>query len=255
MSTSAYTTRVSIGASRTQLRDEAEAHIREMIVAGQARPGQLLRLAPLAERIEASITPVREALLLLAQDGWVVQEPNRGFRVAAIRRSDIEDAYYLHRFVAGELAARAAARSTPEALAEARALEQRIREAAPNGHDHHAEELNYAFHNSLYAIADSPRLVWFVKAASRFVPRRYWATIPGWDEINRQDHLGILDAVERHDSDAARTLMSDHIARARDLLLDYLGGIGFWEPDGVDGSSDGGRRPEATVAGDAEDAG
>src|SRR5262245_32352064 len=93
---------------RPQLKDEAAAHIRELIVSGQVSPGQLLRLAPLAERLGASITPIREALLLLAQDGWVVQEPNRGFRIAAITRRDVEDAYLVQAFVAGELAARAA---------------------------------------------------------------------------------------------------------------------------------------------------
>src|SRR5579862_7636522 len=94
---------------RLQLKDEAAAHIRELIVSGQVAPGQLLRLAPLAERVGASITPVREALLLLAQDGWVTQEPNRGFRVMTITRKDIADTYLLQSFICGELAARAAA--------------------------------------------------------------------------------------------------------------------------------------------------
>ena len=117
--------------SRTQLRDEAEAHIREMIVAGQARPGQLLRLAPLADNIGASITPVREALILLAKDGWVIEEPNRGFRVAPIRRADIEDAYFIHCFVAGELATRAAAKALEETLVPLREIEARIQEIGP----------------------------------------------------------------------------------------------------------------------------
>src|SRR5438105_2046589 len=108
---------------RVQLKDEAAAHIRELIVSGQVAPGELVRLAPLAERLGASVTPVREALLLLAQDGWVTQEPNRGFRVGSFTRRDIADAYWVHARVAAELAARAALVVTSETLAVLRELD------------------------------------------------------------------------------------------------------------------------------------
>ena len=114
--------------TRSQLKDEAAAHIRGLIASGQVQSGELMRLAPLAERVGASVTPVREALLLLAQDGWVVQEPNRGFRVAPITRRDVSDDYWVHAQVAGELAARLARVIDEETLALLRRLDQQIRE-------------------------------------------------------------------------------------------------------------------------------
>jgi DNA-binding GntR family transcriptional regulator len=213
--------------ARSQLRDAAAAQIRELIIAGLARPGELLRLAPLAERIDASVTPVREALLLLAQDGWVVQEPNRGFRVAAIQRTDVEDAYVVHAFVAGELARRAAKLATPESIEKLRRLDDEIKRF--DGDDEiRQRQLNYELHDAVYAIANSPRLVLFVTAASRFVPRRYWTTIPGWRELNRSEHGPIIDAIERGDSERAGELMSAHITAAGQLLLAHLDAVGFW---------------------------
>jgi len=44
-------------------------------MARTVHPGDLLRLG----RLGVSITPVREALVLLSQDGWVTHEPNRGW--------------------------------------------------------------------------------------------------------------------------------------------------------------------------------
>jgi DNA-binding GntR family transcriptional regulator len=215
--------------SRSQLRDSAAAHIRELIVAGQARPGELLRLAPLAERVNASITPIREALLLLAQDGWVVQEPNRGFRVAPISQSDVEDAYFVHAVTAGELAARAASRISPTDVQQLRLLDKAIR-ALGEGEPHaEVERLNYELHNAIYEAGASPRLVWFVTAASRFVPRRYWATIGGWTEMNRVEHEAIIESVAAGKSEAARELMSRHIKHASDLLIDHLNAVGFWD--------------------------
>jgi len=213
--------------TRSQLKDEAAAHIRELIASGQVQPGELMRLAPLAERLGASVTPVREALLLLAQDGWVIQEPNRGFRVAPITRRDVSDAYWVHARVAGELAARLATTIDEETLELLRRLDGQIREH--DGDDSGAlEDLNFAFHHVLNIAADSPRLTWFVEAASRFVPRRFWGTIPGWLEHNRSGHATIIEALARGDAEGSRAALTAHIDAARDLLLAHLDAIGFW---------------------------
>jgi DNA-binding GntR family transcriptional regulator len=213
--------------TRKQLRDEAADHIRELIVAGQVRPGDRLPLAALAEQVNASITPIREALLLLAQDGWIVQEPNRGFRVAEIRRQDVEDAYLVHAYLAGELAARAAPKIDQAALDQLRALDSEI--ATLDGRDERrVEELNYAFHGVVYRVANAPRLIWFIRAAGRFVPRRFWATIPGWLELNRTGHAPIVKALAHGDAEEARRLMSEHIHHAGELLLAHLDASGFW---------------------------
>jgi DNA-binding GntR family transcriptional regulator len=215
---------------RLQLKDEAATHIRELIISGQVAPGELVRLAPLAERIGSSITPVREALLLLAQDGWVTQEPNRGFRVMIITRRDVEDAYLVQAFVSGELAARAALVIDADQIAALRLIDEEI-----NAHTQDdagfLERANYDLHNAVYAVADSDRLTWFVRSASRFVPRRFWGMIPGWLEHNRSGHAPVIDALEAHDAAAARLAMSSHIEFAGQLLLRHLDSIGFWAVD------------------------
>jgi DNA-binding GntR family transcriptional regulator len=215
-------------APRAQLKDEAAAHIRELIVSGQVAPGELVRLAPLAERFGASVTPVREALLLLAQDGWVTQEPNRGFRVERFTRRDVADAYWVHAEVAGELAARAAATIDEQTLAELWEMDAGIK-ARGDQDEGLLEESNFALHQTIYAVADSPRLAWFVSASSRFVPRRFWGMIPGWLPHNRNGHAPIIEALAAHDAEGARTEMARHIDAARDLLLAHLDSISFWQ--------------------------
>jgi DNA-binding GntR family transcriptional regulator len=215
---------------RLQLKDEAATHIRELIISGQVAPGELVRLAPLAERIGSSITPVREALLLLAQDGWVTQEPNRGFRVMMITRRDVEDAYLVQAFVSGELAARAAIAIDDEQIAALKLIDEEIN-AHTKDDAGFLERANYEFHNAIYEVADSDRLTWFVLSASRFVPRRFWGLVPGWLEHNRSGHKPVIAAFEAHDAAAARLAMSIHIEFAGELLLRHLDSIGFWAVD------------------------
>ncbi len=214
--------------ARSQLRDEVATHIRELIVAGRATPGTLLRLEPLADELDVSVTPVREALLLLTRDGWVDQEPNRGFRVARIGRQDVEDAYFVHALCAGELAGRAASVITPEETE--RLLEVVERMASLHAGDPvRLDELNYELHSLVYGPARSPRLLWFVTAAARYVPRRYWATIPGWLEMNQLEHQPIIDALSAHDAETAKSRMAAHIHHAGELLIAHLHEIGFFE--------------------------
>ncbi|HMJ96643.1 MAG TPA: GntR family transcriptional regulator [Thermoleophilaceae bacterium] len=217
-----------MASSRTQLRDDAAAHIRELIISGQVAPGTLIRLAPLAERIRASITPVREALLLLTQDGWLVQEPNRGFRVASLLREDVRDAYLVYAFAAGELARRAAPLVGELEIAQMRKLDEEMQALGAGDDEHHVEELNYKLHDIIWHASDSPRLLWLVNAASRFVPRRFWPTIPGWVEFNLAGHRPIINALELGDPDASGQLMSEHISRAGELLMSHLDATGFW---------------------------
>lgn len=212
---------------RAQIRDEAAVYIRELIVSGQVLPGELLRLTPLADRIGASVTPVREALLLLMRDGWVRQEPNVGFRVEQITREDVEDAYLVQAYVSGELAARSAANIDDQALRILRRLDREMsaRRTDPDGS---VEAKNYELHRVIFQAADSNRLVWFADAASRFVPRRFWGMIDGWLDHNREGHKPIIDALEAHDPAGARQAMSEHIAGAGALLVDHLNRSGYW---------------------------
>src|SRR5882672_10851460 len=69
---------ISVGSLRDQVRRSLEA----AMVAGELRPGELYSAPALGERFGVSATPVREAMLDLARDGFVVAERNRGFRVA-----------------------------------------------------------------------------------------------------------------------------------------------------------------------------
>src|SRR3984885_15969294 len=103
---------------RQQLPEEVASYVREMIVSGEVRPGEFLRMERIAEAVGVSNTPVREGLLILRSEGLVELVPRRGFVVSPFSRQDVRDLFWAQAQLARELAARAARNISPDQLAE-----------------------------------------------------------------------------------------------------------------------------------------
>src|SRR5260370_22169599 len=95
---------------RRQLSDEVASYVRELIVSGHLRSGEFIRQEHIAEELELSATPVREGLLSLKGEGFVLLKPRRGFVVAPLSAADVRDLFTAQALLAGELVCRAAGR-------------------------------------------------------------------------------------------------------------------------------------------------
>lgn len=78
---------------RTSLAARAHRALLDAIVSGELAPGARLRDREIAERLGISRTPVREALLRLADDGLVESEPNASTRVAPVDLAGAAEAF------------------------------------------------------------------------------------------------------------------------------------------------------------------
>lgn len=203
--------------------------VRDRILSGQLRPGDRVRLEPLAEQLAVSTMPVREALRQLAFEGLIDFHPHRGAVVAPLPREDLTDLWEVHAFTAGLAAERAAARLSDGDLA---GLHDLLREFADRREDpERLVEINYELHRRINRAGGSRKLLWLLGLANRYVPRSYYQFIPTWPEISRRDHQSLVEALTRRDGPAARAIAQDHVRRGGDLLLDYLDGRGFWRSE------------------------
>jgi DNA-binding GntR family transcriptional regulator len=75
----------------TSIREGVGEMIRQALYEGRLEPGHALSEAGLAAEMGVSRGPVREALLLLSQEGLVVHSPNRGFAVVQLTENDLEE--------------------------------------------------------------------------------------------------------------------------------------------------------------------
>jgi len=203
---------------RRQLGDEVAGYVRELIMSGRIRPGEFIRQERIAEELALSATPVREGLLSLKGEGFVQLKPRRGFVVAPLSAADIRDLFTAQALLAGELVARATARISPSGLRELNEVNQALVMAAKAGDDDGVEGLNHDFHRRINLIADSPRLAWMLSISTKFAPRRFFATIPGWAGASAQDHAAIIEAITDRDAEQARAAMMKHMENAGELL-------------------------------------
>jgi DNA-binding GntR family transcriptional regulator len=110
--------------------DDIALVIEEAIVSGELEPGTVLRQEQLSEQFNVSRTPIREALRRLAALGLVSFVPNRGVRVRTISRDDLHEAFMVRAELESLATEVAAAKMTPEDLAELDASASRRSHAA-----------------------------------------------------------------------------------------------------------------------------
>ena len=196
--------------------------IREAIFSGVYPPGTRLVQGEIAERFGTSVTPVREAMRDLANEGLINVHPQRA---ATVREVDLDEAVEINemRLQLEPLAARRAAqRITPEELTALRRTEQEM-ESAPD----HATwlEVNRRFHLEVIACARSPRLgevLHNLRQISSFYLAALVRAQGGDREKSAREHRELLDALEQGDGDRAAAIMTQHLADS-DRLRTRLG--------------------------------
>jgi DNA-binding GntR family transcriptional regulator len=208
--------------ARPQLSEKATAHIRGLIMSGELRPGALVRPETIGEELGISTTPAREALQALRVEGFLELVPRHGFVVGPLTGQDIRDLFQVQALIGGELAARAASKATVNDVAELEALHHELIAAAARNDHERLEEKNHAFHREINLLADSRKIVWLLGLVTRYVPRQFYSSIPGWPRATMDDHAELLQGIKDKNPEATRAAMQQHIVHAGELLAAHF---------------------------------
>ncbi len=214
---------------RPQLSEEVAAHLRELIMTASIRPGDPVRMDLTAQRLGVSVTPVREALLLLRGEGMVHLLPHKGYVVAELSRTDIEDLFWLQGQMAVRLAIRTAAAITEEQIDDLETLNDELRQAISSDDSQRITLAEFEFHRVHNHIAGSEKLAWFLLHATRYTPAALYATDPDWGAVAVDSHARLIEAYRAGDSEQiveqTRRQFDDGAAR----LTRHLETTGIWD--------------------------
>ena len=165
------------------LAEDAADRIREQILAGGFAQGEHLVEARIAEQLNVSRGPVREAFKLLRSEGLLQEEPRRGTFVVSLSADDVREIYGLRAAIEGRAARLLASQQDPAALAELRALLSSIEAAAASGDVTAVYRQDLAFHDALCRLSGNARLH---EVFARYVPDVARAAARG------RTHAGLL---------------------------------------------------------------
>lgn len=206
------------------LTEDAADRIREQIIVGGYRQGEHLKEAHIAEQLNVSRGPVREAFKILRAEGLVVEEPRRGVFVVSLTAKDITDIYGLRASIE-ELAVRLVTRAQDAAaIAALRDLVQGIVDAAATDDASAVARADVAFHHGLCTLSGNTRVL---EVFQRYVPtirgllRLDEQIMPSLDLVACQ-HEPIVDAIAAGDEDLAAQLAREHVLEAGRLLVALL---------------------------------
>jgi DNA-binding GntR family transcriptional regulator len=214
--------RLGLTIARTSTHDQVVGALREAILLGTVPPGTPLREIPLAAEMGVSRNTVREALRVLAAEGLVRYELNRGAIVAQLSDRDIDELYQA-RFVleaAGVTALLGGGAAAAAALGRLAALVDRIESAFAAGDVVGVLAGDREFHDTLVAATGNARLCRAHAALQRELRLALSLAERSTQALGRptDDHRTLLEALTRGPVRAAQSALRTHLDRGAEEL-------------------------------------
>lgn len=205
--------------------------LRTAVISGELAPGSLHSVQQLATQLGVSRTPVREALIKLAQQGMVRFERNRGVRVLQTSLHDLEEVFALRLLLEVPATRRACAILDSAGRRDLRKVFTAMERAADADDEFALWEHDRSFHRTLLEASGNRRLAQYVDGLRDTVLRRGVSTARSSRSLHDivSEHLEILVRIEDVDADGAAAAMHDHVRHTAELLIAQESG----EPEGT----------------------
>jgi DNA-binding GntR family transcriptional regulator len=209
---------------RKSLHQELVECLQKLIIAGDLAPGSKVPEKDLCTKFGVSRTPLREALKVLASDGLIRLEPNRGAWVTLVTVSEVEEVFPVLgalEALSGELACK---KITDDEIGAVRVLHEQMLQSYENRHLDSYFSVNQKIHRAILDAARNQTLATSCEALSLRMQRaRYLANMTEGRWANAvQEHERIMQCLaDRDGKNLARTLQ-DHMDAKRASVVQWL---------------------------------
>jgi DNA-binding GntR family transcriptional regulator len=207
--------------------EQVMTELRRSILSGALAPGRELSLRELAEMLQVSIIPVREALRSLESEGLVLTRPGRSARVAPLDLDELRGLYRLRRRLEPEIAQRSCRLLSGAELD--RLEQQAVGFGAEDRTMNDIYDAHHDFHLALLAPAatswDIRILSTLWRASERYIRIGWGRLDPDPQEHPRREqyHLELVAAFRQRDPEVAAGAVLQHLSRNEQTALLALG--------------------------------
>jgi DNA-binding GntR family transcriptional regulator len=210
---------------RKSLGEHVFNNLKQAIIRGNITPGEWLVESHIAQMLGISRTPVREAIHKLERERLIERQPRGGFTVLGLSRADIDETFGIRSVLEGYAARLATKKHQAKELI---ALEKKIDEFQVCLNKRQLDvlpEINTEFHDLLYGLSKSPRLIHMINGLRDQI-FRFRQMILKDDKlanISNEDHIQMLKLMRKRDAEGVERLVRDHILRGQDKILREFG--------------------------------
>jgi len=201
----------SIG--RLPLSEQVYITLKQAILTGALLPQVKLNEVKIAEQLNVSATPVREAFRKLAKDNLVVIKPWKGVTVKGYTPEEIIAMYQCREVMEGLAARLCALVATDEQQAELAAI---CKDGCDANNPEERVQINSRFHTTIALFSGNERIMDYLSDFREMVNRDMYIStmdLQRTDECNKE-HQHIMDAIIARDGDVAEKYMREHIRNA-----------------------------------------
>lgn len=206
----------------TGLRNQIEDQIRQAILDGHLKPGERLVESAIAEQLQLSRAPVREALSALEREGIIDYLPRRGYFVVEFTPKDIEEIYSLRLLLEIGALRRAIHQFSEADIQKMQDIVETLGHVEEKWEQSRIANLDLSFHELICKAADHQRLysVWErMRMQTGMLMGVTTRTHYDRPQNHKQFHQSILDAILDKDLARAEMLLSEHILDAQQRAL------------------------------------
>jgi DNA-binding GntR family transcriptional regulator len=188
--------------------------LRDRILSGEIPGGAHIAQSALSEEMGISRIPIRDALQRLESDGLVTGDDIGRYTVVPFTAEDAEEIYAMRRKLEPFAVEVAAAKLTESGLAQLKALQAELTQAARERDLKRYTELNVEFHTALYEASGMRRLVRIIRGLWRGVPQMTPIVLEGRITRSQREHDEILKRLSERDGPGAAAALERHIGNA-----------------------------------------
>jgi DNA-binding GntR family transcriptional regulator len=199
-------------------------NLRQAIVRGDIVPGRRLVESQIADAQGISRTPVREAMHKLERERFIERLPHGGFSVLALSRQDIIETFGIRSVLEGYAARLAVINSREEDLKPLQTKIDEFQRLLKKKQLQVLPEVNTEFHDLLYALSRSPRLIGMIDGLRDRIFRFRQIILKDEQQsrVSNEDHRLMLEYIRRRDAEGVEQLVREHILRGQEMVLKAL---------------------------------
>jgi DNA-binding GntR family transcriptional regulator len=207
--------------ARKSLGELVYDNLRQAIVRGDLAPGTRLVESRIAGSQGISRTPVREAIHKLEREYFIERLPRGGFGVLGLSRQDIVETFGIRSVLEGYAARLAAINYQADDLKPLEAKIDEFERLLRRNQLRGLPDVNTQFHDLLYALSRSPRLVGMIDALRDHIFRFRQIILRDASRarISNDDHRLILEHIRGRDAEGVERLVREHILRGQAMVL------------------------------------